>query len=649
MAPPPAAVNSAAVVDPAPSIPTRAKVTAAATGGGTLSAFLGLPGAPATSAPTINANSIKRRLNLDDIFGGEAKPTVTDPQAVVTGLFRQVLREDPTPEELQNYLRVYNRSGVNGVVAGLYSSTQFRQTQVNNYYLELLGRNASDGEKGRGASKLIWGQTEPMFAASIAGSPEFYTESSSLGGPNGVLPSANTFVGLLYRSMLGQVVNPIDGPIYVQQTQAGTPTSVTARQFVTANPFRTVKVGEIFTVLGADVNSVETKAAIKQAVDRWLRNGGLAGIATSGLASAENIAEIQKSVVPLPNAKAVEQLTTLLLTAYTQYPDVENPDKPIGFTKLLKQYLTTDPATGAPCPGDSTCNTELLTFIRTGGATRGTPNTSLTATAMAVDVQALIPTQNEVAFRNSLRFPLTDPTTLGLYFKGGIITPPGGTDSTSTSVLTSDGGKYIVDGHHRWSAIFVINPNAQVTAIDINYVPNPQTGLKETQLGIAAQLETVKVAVATGINLFTVKQPVFDAEVFSYVVGTFVNANDYVTNWDPNAPHTDEELKKYQEALQSLVNQPAVGNIFSQNLGLGITINTATDPYDVQVAKLTAMIPGVNAYLWKNVEQMRRNNQFVTGAPTREVMPQAEPIAPILQYMTGGTLSYSFPLVSYLG
>ncbi len=612
---------------------------------------MGLPGAPATSAPTIDSRSLERRLILDDLFGGQAKPVVTNPEAVITGLFRQVLRKDPLPEELQNYLRVYRRSGVNGVVAGLYSSTEFRQTQVNNYYLELLGRNATDIEKSRGASKLIRGETEPMFAASIAGSDAFYKASSTDGGLNGATPSATTFVGLLYRSLQGQTVDPIQGPIYIQQTQAGTPTRLTARQFVTADPFRTVKVGEIYSVVG----EAATPAMIKDAVDKWVRKGGLAGIATVTLASAENITKIQAGPVQLPDLAAAEELQKLLLAAYD---DLET-----GFSEALNTALHTDPTKPVGDPQRTcdkkgpACNTALLNLIRTGGASRGIPNDSIKVTAMAVDVQKLIPTQNEVAFANSLRFPLTDPKTLGLYFAGGIITPPSGaTDSTSTSVLTSDGGKYIVDGHHRWSSIFVINPNSQVTALDINYVPSPYTGLKETQLGIAAQLEKIKISEATGINLFTVEQDVFNLEVASYVVGTFVEAKILVDNWDPNVPHTKPEEDAYKAAQKSLVSQPAVGNVFSTNLGLGIRIYTEAnpgpdgeiDPYEVQLAKLIATIDPVNSYLWKNVEQMRTYNQPVKDAPPRKVMPQAEPIAPILQYMTS-TLSYSFPIVSYLG
>ncbi len=645
---PSAAVTSRASAAPTAPNAAAAKATASSSTNvvGKVSAFFGLPGAPATAAPTINSFSLRTRLVLDDLFGGST-PTVTNPTVVVTGLFHQILRADPTADELQNYLNVYKRSGVNGVVAGLYSSTAFRQSEVNNYYLELLGRTATANELGWGATKLIWGQTEPMFAASLAGSQEFYDFSSTSGGQNGVLPSATTFVNLLYRSMLGQTANPIDAPIYIQQTQAGTPTSRTATEFVTANPFRTVKVGEIYSVVGDVATAGEDPAvtaartkAINDAVANWFRDGGLAGIATAKLASAANITRIEATGAPLPDLASANQLEQLLLATYN--------DSPTGFTKALNAALHTIPGGGTCDEAGPACNTDLLEFIQTAGSDRGIPNIALKTTPMAVNVQALIPTQNEVAVSNSLKFPLTDPTTLGLYFGGGIIKPPtGATDSTSTSVLTSDGGRYIVDGHHRWSAIFVINPNAQVTAIDISYVPSPQTGLKETQLGIAAQTKTIKTSDAKGLNLFTVTQPVFNDAVYGYVVGTFEAANQIVDNWDPNQQHTPEEIQAYKDALKAQVNQLGVGNVFAANLGLSPISDKL--PTDIQVEQLKLLMPDIDKYLWKNVEQMRTYNQPVQDAPSRSVMPQGEPIAPILQYMSGGTLSYSFPLVSYLG
>jgi hypothetical protein len=128
----------------------------------------------ASAAPGLGAFGSALRLNLEDLFTGTGAPKATNPTAVVTGMFNQILRRDPTATELQNYVRDLNLFGVNAVVAGLYSSDAFRRNAVNNYYLELLGRTPNQQELSWGALQLALG-TEPGFAASLAGSREFLT------------------------------------------------------------------------------------------------------------------------------------------------------------------------------------------------------------------------------------------------------------------------------------------------------------------------------------------------------------------------------------------------------------------------------------------------------------------------------------------
>lgn len=128
------------------------------------------------------------RLVIDDLLGGSTPPPTVDPTTVITGLFREIMRQDPTPDELQSYSALWNITGINGVVAGLYSSTAFRRNQVETYYLEQLGRNATEHELSWGASGLIWGVPEPVFAAAIAASSEFYASSNAGGGPDGATP-----------------------------------------------------------------------------------------------------------------------------------------------------------------------------------------------------------------------------------------------------------------------------------------------------------------------------------------------------------------------------------------------------------------------------------------------------------------------------
>jgi hypothetical protein len=287
---------------------------------------------------------------------------------------------------------------------------------------------------------------------------------------------------------------------------------------------------------------------------------------------------------------AAAQLQQLLLAAYTEAPD--------GFVKTLNSLLNVSAEN--PCtPTSTTCNQALFALLTTGGADRGLSNSALTITNLDADVATLVPTQNEIDLAKSLQFPLQSPSQLETFFAGGVITPFGG------RVVTSDDGSYIVDGHHRWSGIYLINPFTEVKAVDIGYVPNPQAGLKETQIGIAAQLGYLKVSQGGGFNVYTVDRAVFDIAV---------------DGWITSGPEKD-----------------AVLAVFRNNLGIPVSATEAEQ------------LVAIQNYLWTNVERMRNLNPFVPGATNREVMPQAEPLQPILAYLGSGQLSYSFPIISYLG
>ncbi|AQT79019.1 hypothetical protein B1R94_06645 [Mycolicibacterium litorale] len=420
--------------------------------------------------------------------------------------------------------------------------------------------------------------------------PEFYSDSSG-GEVPGYGPSATTFVKLLYRAMAGQAADPTAAPVYIQQLQAGLPAPLVSLQFVTSDTFRAAKIQEIYQVA---LGEAATTDQISQYESRWYFDGGLAGIATTLLASAANIDRIEAGQVTLPDMQAAAQLQQLLLANYTSDPD--------GFVKLMNTLLNASEA--SPCSATSaTCNTALYNLLTSGGSDRGFPNSALQVAGMTANVGSLIPTQNEIDMSKSLVYPLTDHTTLDTYFAGGTILPPGGV------ILTADDGTFIVDGHHRWSAIFVINPNAQVSTVDMGYVPNPQEALKEAQIGVVAQTGYLKTATTSGANLYTVDQAVFYATV-----------NDYILNGTTkNPPDTVEVLKS-----------------FTKYLGLD---------GQTQEQKLAS----IDAYLWGNVLRMRQYNQPIPDATSRDVMPQVEPLTPILNYLQSGALSYTFPTIAYLG
>ncbi|WP_163807163.1 hypothetical protein [Mycolicibacterium anyangense] len=574
---------------------TRVAVSQQAQPFGDLSAFLGLPGAPATSAPSLGALPILVNLTLEDLVSGTGPAAVTNPTAVITGLFNQIMRANPTATELQNYLGVFNLTGVNGVVAGLYSSTAFRQTEVSNYYLELLGRAATDQELAWGTTRLMWGLSEPQFAASLASTQEFYEDSAKNGGPLGPVPTSTSYVDLLYRTMAGTTPDATTLSTYVQRLQAGLPIGFVASDFVTSDAFRQAKIQEIYQVLG----QTATEPEIAKYTQNWFWDGGLAGIATSLLTTSTNVANIENGAVPLPDMAVVAQLQQLLQAAYTANPD--------GFVKLYGTMVGNCSDTSSP----ACLNPALYTLLTSGGAQRGIPNSSLKLTSITANVATLIPTQNEIDLQKSLKFPLQDPASLQTYFTGGVVQP------YANPIVTADNGTYIIDGHHRWSSIVLINPYTQVTALDMGYVPTPQDGLKEAQIGVAAVKGYLAVAPGGGINLYTTDEQTFDTAVRGYIE-TAADAHD-------NPPPPDKP---------SWTDQ--VLNVFTTYLGLD---GQTTDQ------KYTS----IQNYLWGNVLRMRELNQYIPNATSREVMPQTDPLPVTSGAWAGGALSYTFPTISYLG
>ena len=578
---------------------------------GQISAFFGLPGAPATAAPTVAAAGLFLQLQVDDLFG--RSPSIkAAPSVVITNLFREVLRADPTADQLQNYLGVWNLTGINGVVAGLYSSTAFRQIVVNNYYMEMLGRTASQSELSWGTTALTWGMPEPVYAASIAAQPEFFQGSALNGGSYGTQPSATTFVNLLYRSLLGEPADPTMAPIYVQQLQAGRPTGLVALEFVTSDAFREIKINEIYSVAGLAPSDPTPY------LNNWLFNGGLAGITTEILTSQASVDVLSGNVV-LPNMTAVRQLQEILLASYFKGPGEGNAQQPPQFVDLVNQYFGVD-ENGQPCPNSSLCNVPLLTLLNKA-AERGIPSSSINTTSIAAQVTSLIPTQSEIDMDKSIAFPLrnreeTDGSyPLPLYLTGGTITHPAGV------ILTANDGTYVLDGHHRWSTIYTMNPYTAVQSIDLGYVPSPQDGLIEIQMAIIDRDKAFKPQTVDGTNLLTVTKDVFYPAVKNYIELPY-NAKDDQGNPVVVTP----------DALNTV-------NTFAKFLGLP----QGQENYDTNLA-------AAQDYLWKNVQRMQTYNQPYPEVTSRKYMPQpsGNDYPPYLQLLETAVI-YTVPVISYLG
>jgi hypothetical protein len=158
----------------------------------------------------------------------------------------------------------------------------------------------------------------------------------------------------------------------------------------------------------------------------------------------------------------------------------------------------------------------------------------------------------------------------------------------------------VLDGHHRWSTIYCINPEARILAVDIGQEVAPQDYLKVTQIAVGADLGFLPVASASASNnLFNVAEAPFRQFVLATITG------------NPDG---------------------------------GLAILQVFDRYGF------ADMAAVQDYLWSNVQQLRLNNQPAVDVP-REIMPQplnSDP-APIAAWMRSGMLNFKAPFIATLG
>jgi len=144
-----------------------------------------------------------------------------------------------------------------------------------------------------------------------------------------------------------------------------------------------------------------------------------------------------------------------------------------------------------------------------------------TVTPAVVTCRSLRPTQDEVVMSKSLEFPLTHP---GDFIKYRASTGPFKVGPKGNDAIIVFAGKYVIDGHHRWSALYCCNPDAQLHAFNISKAGESSEDdavdvLKAVQAAILVKLKTIPSAQGGGRNLFERGEP----EVKKYIASVIGN------------------------------------------------------------------------------------------------------------------------------
>lgn len=189
-----------------------------------------------------------------------------------------------------------------------------------------------------------------------------------------------------------------------------------------------------------------------------------------------------------------------------------------------------------------------LKFILSLGFGGELADVKLKLERIVIPVFKLLPSQSEIGFGETLKYTCSGKNLEACFSTPAIIKKP----------IVTFQRTFIVDGHHRWSEIYVSNPQAKVECINIEGNLSPISMLKAVQATIASNTGTLIRKDIEGENLYDASE------------GAIKN---YIKN------HVD------MEKLQKFYNDP--------------------------VEELT-----------KNCLKLKINNPPILGAPQRGDMPQ---------------------------
>ena len=202
---------------------------------------------------------------------------------------------------------------------------------------------------------------------------------------------------------------------------------------------------------------------------------------------------------------------------------------------------------------------EKVQSVIRAGLTDGRPeDEKISFSSKKIKAKGLIPTQKEIGFNESLISILDDKYNSLDSFLEGVA-------RFNSPILTLN-GKFIIDGHHRWSQAFIANPDVEIPCYDMSSTISPQQALKAVHVAVAADQKELPLSAVKGINLYSATEKQIEIAVKQHLI--------------------EQARKLYAEH------------------GHGSTPEEIT------------------AYLWKNVQLMQKNNKPISGAPPRTSMPQ---------------------------
>jgi len=156
--------------------------------------------------------------------------------------------------------------------------------------------------------------------------------------------------------------------------------------------------------------------------------------------------------------------------------------------------------------------------LASAGATDGDPNDEVvTVKPATVAAGSLTATQSEIGFGNSLGDQVINKYDATRTALGLVMNPIAMSDNKGNpSRLLVFNGKFILDGHHRWSQVMMVNPTGKVATDNVTRpaLDDEEQTLKAIQFAIAATADQVITKPFKGKDLMSSSED----EVYQFVM-----------------------------------------------------------------------------------------------------------------------------------
>ena len=238
----------------------------------------------------------------------------------------------------------------------------------------------------------------------------------------------------------------------------------------------------------------------------------------------------------------------------------------------------------------------------------------------SVSVANLRPTQNIIAADGSLgwilyKHPEQIKSNVDNAFAGDVMI-------NNTPIITC--GNYVVDGHHRWSQVYLLNPNATMKAIDLGLQTSDKTQI----------LKLVQIAIANSQLGNGGHLPLSNAEGGINLLGSASQAKQSMISYIKNAP----SLQQFVQALYPHLN---TGAQLNEDYGQQPAQQPVQQPVQQQPAQQPVQQPvqqpsqeeiAVLEYCGNNAASIAQRGSV--SDPDRSLMPQTDKAAGGLQGTT---------------